>query len=159
MRERTQIKIADTERKIGALLQMKRVLSELSPPARDGARHTNARFSTVWKRIRTQNEGGTTSYRDCPNTDPARMLLRETLLELGQADEIAEVEVSDPAQADALNFPGSPTIRVNGIDVDNLTRQNSYGLSCRTYLIGGSVHGLPAREMIRNAIQSAVSRD
>jgi hypothetical protein len=72
------------------------------------------------------------------------MLLRETLRELGQADEISEVEVSDPAQTDALNFPGSPTIRVNGIDVDTtLPRQNSYGLSCRTYLISGRVHGLP----------------
>ena len=96
--------------------------------------------------------------RDCPNTEPARMLLRETLRDLGQADEISEVEVSDPAQADALNFPGSPTIRVNGIDVDTtLPRQNSYGLSCRTYLIGGRIHGVPARKMIRNAIQSGVS--
>jgi hypothetical protein len=96
--------------------------------------------------------------RDCPNTEPARMLLRETLRELGQADEISELEVSDPAQADVLNFPGSPTIRVNGIDVDTtLPQQNSYGLSCRTYLIGGKLRGLPAREMIRNAIQSAVS--
>ena len=96
--------------------------------------------------------------QDCPNTEPARVLLREILRELGQADEFSEVEVSDPAQADALNFLGSPTIRVNGIDVDTtLPRQNSYGLSCRTYLIGGRVHGLPAREMIRNAVRSAVS--
>jgi hypothetical protein len=96
--------------------------------------------------------------QDCPNTEPARMLLREILRELGQADEISEVEVSDAAQADALNFPGSPTIRVNGIDVDTaLPRQNRYGLSCRTYMIGGKLQGLPAREMIRNAIQSAVS--
>jgi hypothetical protein len=96
--------------------------------------------------------------RDCPNTELARMLLRKTLRELGQADEISEVEVSDPAQADVLNFPGSPTIRVNGIDVDTtLPQQNSYGLSCRTYLVGGRVHGLPAREMICNAIRSAVS--
>jgi hypothetical protein len=96
--------------------------------------------------------------RDCPNTEPARMILRETLGELGQANEIiSEVEVSDLAQADALNFPGSPTIRVNGIDVDTtLPRQNSYGLCCRTYLIGGRVHGFPARELIRNAIQRAV---
>ena len=92
--------------------------------------------------------------RVCPNAEPARMLLRETLRELGQADEILEVEVCDLAQAEALNFPGSPTIRLNGIDVDTtLPRQNSYGLSCRTYLIGGRVHGLPARETIRNAIR------
>ena len=31
--------------------------------------------------------------QDCPNTEPARMLLREILRELGQADEISEVEV------------------------------------------------------------------
>ena len=48
---------------------------------------------------------------DCPNTDATRRLLNETLQELGLADDIQEVEVSDSSQAEALSFPGSPTIR------------------------------------------------
>jgi hypothetical protein len=95
---------------------------------------------------------------DCPNTETARRLLKETLRELGLSEEIQDIEVSDSAQAEALRFPGSPTIRVDDIDVEaTLPRQNSYGLSCRTYMIGGKRQGVPAQEMIREAIRSANS--
>ena len=94
---------------------------------------------------------------DCPNSEAARRLLKETLRELGLCEEISETEVRDRTQAEALNFPGSPTIRVEGMDVEALPRQNSYGLSCRTYMVGGKLQGVPTQEMIRGAIRSAVS--
>jgi predicted DNA binding CopG/RHH family protein len=95
---------------------------------------------------------------DCPNREAARRLLKETLREFGLPEEISEIEVSDPAQAEVLSFAGSPTIRVNDKDVETvLPRQNNYGLSCRTYMIGGRLQGLPTQEMIRNAIGSALS--
>ena len=74
-------------------------------------------------------------------------------------DNISEVEVGDPMQAERLCFPGSPTVRVDDIDVEApLPRQNSYGLSRRTYLVGGELQGIPTREMIREAIRRAISR-
>lgn len=95
---------------------------------------------------------------ECPNTENARRLVRETLREFGLLDEIQEIEVSDASQAKALCFPGSPTVRVDDIDVETaLPRQNSYGLACRTYMIGGKRQGVPTREMIRQAIRSAIS--
>jgi hypothetical protein len=94
---------------------------------------------------------------DCPNTAMARQLLVETLRELKLPEEIQEIEVCDEAQAEALNFPGSPTIRVNGIDVEtSLPGQNSLGLSCRVYMVSGRLLGIPTSEMIRETIQSAV---
>ena len=91
---------------------------------------------------------------DCPNTEVARRLVEEALRELGPRDKITEVEVSDPMQAQRLRFPGSPTVRVDEIDVEApLPRQRSYGLSCRTYLVGGKLQGVPTREMIREAIR------
>jgi Domain of unknown function (DUF2703) len=95
---------------------------------------------------------------DCPNTKATCRLLNETLRELGLTEEIREIEVSDSSQAEALSFPGSPTIRVDGIDVEpGLPREKSNGLSCRIYMIDGKRHAAPTREMIRRAIRSAVS--
>jgi hypothetical protein len=92
---------------------------------------------------------------DCPNTETARRLVKETLRELGLSEEIQEIEVSDSSQAEALRFPGSPTIRVDDIDVEAaLPRQNNYGLSCRRYMIGGKRQGVPTQEMICEAKES-----
>jgi hypothetical protein len=94
---------------------------------------------------------------NCPNTEAARRLLKETLRELSLPEEIQEIEVSDSSQAEALGFPGSPTIRVDDEDVDTtLPRQNNYGLSCRTYMIDGRLQGLPTQDMIRKALLPAV---
>ncbi|MBV8359480.1 MAG: DUF2703 domain-containing protein [Deltaproteobacteria bacterium] len=94
----------------------------------------------------------------CPHTEATRRLLDETLQELGLVCDIEEIEVSDSSQAEALNFPGSPTIRIDRIDVETgMLRENRHGLSCRIYVIDGNAHGVPTREMIRRAIQAAVS--
>ncbi len=92
---------------------------------------------------------------DCPNIDAARQLLKEALRELGLREEISEVEVCDSGQAEALSFPGSPTIRVDGADVE--TTSPGFGLACRTYLIDGRRYGVPSAEMIRNAMRSALA--
>jgi hypothetical protein len=96
----------------------------------------------------------------CPHTEATRRLLNETLQELGLAGDIEEIEVSDSSQAEALRFPGSPTIRIDGIDVETaMLRQNRHGLSCRIYMIDGNAHGAPTQEMIRRAIQAASPPD
>ena len=95
---------------------------------------------------------------DCPNTNATRRLLNETLRELELAEEILEIEVSNSSQAEALSFPGSPTIRVDGIDVEAGLPRTGKGLSCRIYIIDGKHQSAPTREMIRTAIRSALSR-
>ena len=96
---------------------------------------------------------------DCPNTQRVRRLLKRALRELGLSPEIDEIEVTDSSQADMLHFPGSPTIRIDGTDVDEKSpRQDGDGLCCRTYLIDGRLRGLPTQEIVRIAIRSAVSR-
>ncbi len=96
---------------------------------------------------------------DCPNIEAARRSLKQALRELGLPEEISEIEVCDSAQAEALAFPGSPTVRVDGYDVETaLPGQGGYGLSCRTYVIDGTRHGVPSQETIRKAIQSAAAR-
>ena len=95
---------------------------------------------------------------DCPNIGAARRLLKEALRELGLPEEISEIEVCDSAQAEALAFPGSPTVRVDGKDVETtLAGQAGYGLACRTYVIDGKRQGVPSQEIIRKASGSAVA--
>jgi hypothetical protein len=95
---------------------------------------------------------------DCPNAEAARQLLKETLRELGLPEEIQKIEVSDCSQAEAIRFPGSPTVRVDDRDVDTLLpAQSNYALSCRTYLVNGTLLALPTSQMIRNAIGLALS--
>jgi hypothetical protein len=91
----------------------------------------------------------------CPHREPALRQLRAILSEQGVAASIAEILVADQPAAEALNFPGSPTIRINGNDVEPAALPRSDGLSCRTYLDEGRPVGVPPPEMIRRAIQTA----
>ena len=58
------------------------------------------------------------SFDGCSSRDVALERLREVLdLEQVTAD-VMDVLVADPVAAEKLRFLGSPTVRVNGIDVD-----------------------------------------
>jgi hypothetical protein len=95
---------------------------------------------------------------ECPNYQKAARLLRQTLRECGLRDEVSEVEVIDSAQARALAFIGSPSIRIDGRDIaPTAPGERHCGLSCRTYLVDGKLAGVPSLEMIRAAIGSALS--
>ena len=93
---------------------------------------------------------------DCPNRQPTIEVVQEVLREQGLPPDIIEIEISDAALATALSFPGSPTVRVDGKDVEtSVNLFPSYGVSCRTYLVDGRFEGTPRREWIRNAILAA----
>ena len=57
-------------------------------------------------------------WRECPSHPEARALLREVMQERGVEAEVVEREVLTQDEAKELAFPGSPTIRVDGRDVD-----------------------------------------
>ena len=93
----------------------------------------------------------------CPNHVPAREMLRETLNSLGREDEIHEVEVRTQAEAEAIRFVGSPSIRVNSNDIEPWARTaTDFGLSCRTYANGSPHGGVPSQELIRRAIMGVI---
>lgn len=88
-------------------------------------------------------------FEGCPNHLPAVELAEGIVSELGIDAEITEVEVSGPEDAQRLRFLGSPSIQINGVDVDPSARNRTeFGFSCRTY----SGRGLPSREMLSAAI-------
>lgn len=90
---------------------------------------------------------------DCPSHPEALALLREVLGERGLAAELDVREVRSDDEAVALGFPGSPTIRFDGHDVDQAGAAGRPSLACRVYrLPDGRVSPLPSREQIEAAI-------
>jgi len=91
---------------------------------------------------------------DCPHRDAALALVRRVC---GQSDGQAEVrlvEVPDQPAAERLRFQGSPTIRVNGRDIEPGAQQNhEYVCGCRLYQGQYSLRGLPEEAWLRQALQ------
>jgi len=93
-------------------------------------------------------------FDGCPHYKPAVDLVLDVLKEEQVSAQVAEVNVGDPETAKATAFLGSPSIRVEGLDVEPEARAvRDYGISCRTYMTNGRIEGLPSRELIRSAIR------
>lgn len=90
-------------------------------------------------------------FDGCPNYLPAVDRLRTVLRQEGLAAEVTEIEVKDESTARALTFFGSPTIRVNGLDIEADSREvEETGFACRRYS-----GGLPSEKMLRAALREA----
>jgi hypothetical protein len=97
-------------------------------------------------------------FEGCPNHGPARERIEEVLREEGIPAQVSEVNIRDASTAAEIAFLGSPSIRVNGLDVEQEARSvREYGMMCRTYVVNARREGLPSREMIRQAIREAQS--
>jgi 8-oxo-dGTP pyrophosphatase MutT (NUDIX family) len=92
-------------------------------------------------------------WRECPSHPEARALLREVMEERGVEAEVVERDVLTQDEAQELAFPGSPTIRVDGRDVDPEGAGTPPSLTCRIYhLPDGRVSPVPSREQLEEAV-------
>ena len=94
-------------------------------------------------------------YRDCPSWEEALADLEEEMRAHGLDRELLEVrEVATEADAEALGFPGSPTIRIDGRDIIDPDEQPQ-GLNCRIYrLRDGRVSAIPDRADLAAALDT-----
>jgi hypothetical protein len=95
-------------------------------------------------------------FDGCPNHLSARALI-DDVVRSGYPD--AEIEsrcISNDGEARSVRFPGSPTIRVNGADIEpGFEDPGEYSLSCRVYLTSGGLRGVPPRQWLEAALDSA----
>jgi hypothetical protein len=97
-------------------------------------------------------------YQECPSHEQALERLRKVMAEEGISREVEVLEVETEDQARELRFVGSPTIRVEGKDIDPPS-DSRYVLTCRAYrLEDDRISPLPSREMIRRALRSVTKR-
>jgi copper chaperone CopZ len=96
-------------------------------------------------------------FSGCPNHAPAVERVKEALRAEQMSAEIVEIEVLDAEMARRQKFLGSPSIRVNGLDVEPEARsRDGFGIMCRTYADGSGRSGLPSLELIRAALRTAL---
>ncbi len=92
---------------------------------------------------------------ECPSHPAAVKLVKDVLAAEGIVAEVNEVLVKDEQMAGELQFPGSPTIRIDGRDVAGGSEDaRSFALSCRLYP-GSKQVGLPSAEMVHRAMLKA----
>ena len=95
-------------------------------------------------------------FDGCPNHEPARALVERVAAQLQLEPSIDLVEVVDPDAAVALRFLGSPTIRVDGRDVEpGVEERREFVLSCRVYRTERGLAGQPDEAWIREALTGA----
>jgi len=97
-------------------------------------------------------------FDDCPNHEQARALVERIAAESAVEPEIELVNVPDANAATQLRFLGSPTVRVNGVDVEpGAETRSDFVLSCRLYRAEHGFSGQPDEEWIRDALAEALA--
>ena len=92
-------------------------------------------------------------WEGCPSHPEALELLRVVLDERGIREPVRLREVLTHAEAVELGFPGSPTIRIDGRDVDPQGASARPALNCRIYrLPDGRISPVPSREQLEAAL-------
>ena len=97
-------------------------------------------------------------FEGCPTYTEAEQVLREVLAEEGIDAEVELMALTTEEYAQRLRFPGSPTFRLNGVDLFPTLRLSEFGLMCRTYMTPEGLRGTPTAAMLRNALSSVVPR-
>ena|SRR5687768_12198837 len=99
-------------------------------------------------------------WEGCPNWRRTLADLREAMAELGLDPEGIEVrEVRSEADAQGESFVGSPTIRIEGQDVQPPGPEEPLGLTCRIYRRrDGRISPLPDPDDVRDALRGAARR-
>jgi len=92
----------------------------------------------------------------CPSHPQALDELRAAMAELGlDPDQVLVREVDTDDLADRERFVGSPTIRIDGVDVQPLPDEPT-GLTCRVYQRrNGRVSPTPDPADVRDALRAA----
>ena len=94
-------------------------------------------------------------FEGCPHHQTARRLLDETIAEIGSDTTVQDICVADHEQALRLRFQGSPTIRIDGQDVQPMTQEEApYGRACRIYQTPDGAQGSPTKAMIRATLEA-----
>lgn len=92
----------------------------------------------------------------CPNHQEVADLARSVLQAEGVTANLIEIPVCGSGEAKTRGFPGSPTLRVDGRDIEDVPSAGlPIGFACRTYSVGGKRRGVPPRSWLERAIRAA----
>jgi copper chaperone CopZ len=88
-------------------------------------------------------------FKGCPNHPPVVETAKRIVAEYGLDAEVEEVEVAS-AEAERHRFLGSPTVQVDGVDIEPAARERTdFAMSCRVY---GTADGRLPEAMLLEAL-------
>ncbi len=91
-------------------------------------------------------------FKGCPNVEAVRALVQRVAVDEGVTPDLRLVEVT-PEDAERLRFLGSPSVRVNGRDVESgADERDTFVFACRVYRTPVGFSGQPASEWVRAAL-------
>ena len=95
-------------------------------------------------------------FDGCPSAEATCILVKQIVAEENVPADIVIKEVNSLDDARPYRFLGSPTVYVNGLDIEPARREETNDdMSCRIYRTAQGGSGVPPAEMIREAIRSA----
>lgn len=84
------------------------------------------------------------TFEGCPNKDGAIELVTRVLDLTGVAADVEIIDVADSEQAELLHFLGSPTVRVDGRDIEpGAGDRRDFVYACRVYRTEAGLQGKP----------------
>jgi hypothetical protein len=91
-------------------------------------------------------------FEGCPNVEAVRALVQRVAADEGVTPNVRLVKVT-PEDAERLRFLGSPSVRVDGRDVEpGADERDTFVFACRVYRTAVGLSGRPAREWVRVAL-------
>ena len=96
-------------------------------------------------------------FAGCPSHEQLLPAIERLAAQSGATLRLRRVET--PEAAERERFLGSPTVRVNGVDVDpSAPGRTDFGLTCRIYRSDAGESPLPLEQWIRAALERGVER-
>lgn len=114
---------------------------------------------------------------DCPWCVKTKKIVKESLEELGVKAKVEEILIDTNNKAKKYKFVGSPTVRLNGVDIQKKVSKEKClpceelaehvkgktkfvkqecGCGCRIYFYKGKQYPYPPKEMIKEAIKKSI---
>lgn len=95
-------------------------------------------------------------FDGCPNVDSTRELVARVSAEVGAVAQVRLVKVPDTDSALRQRFLGSPTIRIDGRDIEpGADARDQYVFACRVYRTEDGLAGQPDETWLRRALTEA----
>ncbi|HSI81080.1 MAG TPA: hypothetical protein VK919_10550 [Solirubrobacterales bacterium] len=92
-------------------------------------------------------------FEGCPSYEALLPRLQHLLAEAGVDEEIELRRVETREAAERQRFLGSPTVRIDGVDVDpGAATRTDFGMKCRLYRSPSGTSPTPSEEWIEAAL-------
>lgn len=99
-------------------------------------------------------------FDGCPSHEAFLPHLQALLTRRGLDDKIEQRRIETAEAAESERFLGSPTLRIDGTDIDpGATARSDYGYKCRLYRSRGEATPVPPDEWVLAALDDAQNSD